>query len=275
MSRGLLALIVALVVLGAAGWLALGGGEAQPPSLAPSSAEGDAAAPTEVPAEKAEAAPQAQREVRQPAKPKAPAWAPERLQVDAKWKVPIDPKGYMHHTLNESALFAGNEPQNDLVEKSMQLSGREEINPEGKRLSFSQGLELDAKLEPLHKQLLDLGQQELVAKGAAMHEAVEGGDFVEIEIAAMSRLQMPKDLESWQGSQKEGEVINYLNGRYGTFGRNYLFAVIGGNPAVPQKSWVVYSVRSRSPDYFKLRDQIEQLRSERDQQARTFIAAIR
>jgi hypothetical protein len=127
----------------------------------------------------------------------------------------------------------------------------------------------------LIKQLLDLGQQELVAKGAAMHEAVEGGDFVEIEIAAMSRLQMPKDLESWQGSQKESEVINYLNGRYGTFGRNYLFAVIGGNPAVPQKSWVVYSVRSRSPDYFKLRDQIEQLRSERDQQARTFIAAIR
>lgn len=275
MSRGLLALVIAAAVLGAAGWLALGGGDAKPPTVESIPGVKEPATPSTVPAVQAEAAPQAQREVRQPAKPKAPVWAPERLQADPKWKVPVDPKGYMHHTLNESGLFTGNEPRFDLIEKSVQLSAREEINPDRKRLSFSQGIELDAKLEPLHKQMLDLAQQEQLAKGPAMHEAIEAGDFVELGLAAMSRVQLPKDLETWQGSTKEIEVVSYLNGRYGSFGRNYLFAVIGGNPAEPQKSWVVYAVRSRVPDYFKLRDQIDQLRSERDQQARTFFAAIR
>ena len=124
-------------------------------------------------------------------------------------------------------------------------------------------------------QILDLAQQEQVAKGNALHEAVEGGDFIELGVPTMSRLQVPADLESWQGSQKETEVISYLNGRYGVFGRGYQFAIMGGNPAEPQKSWVVYSVRARSPDYYKLRDQIEQLRGERDQHARDFFAAVR
>ena len=274
MSRGVLALVVAATVLGGAGWLAFGGGDAKPPSEEPGAAAKQELASSAVPAQ-SEAVPQVQREVRQPAKPKAPVWAPERLQVDPKWKVPVDPKGYMHHTLNESGLFTGNEPRFDLVEKSMQLSAREEINPDRKRLSFSQGIELDAKLEPLHKQLLELAQQEQIAKGPAMHEAIEGGEFIELGLPTMSRVQLPKEIETWQGSPKEIEVVSYLNGRYGSFGRNYLFAVIGGNPAEPQKSWVVYAVRSRSPDYFKLRDQIDQLRSERDQQARTFFAAIR
>lgn len=275
MSRGLLALLGASIVLGAVGWLALAGGDAKPPVGDVPTKALDGTAASAVPAQKAEPVAASEREVRQPAKPKAPAWAPERLQIDAKWQVPVDPKGFMHHTLNESGLFQGNEPRQDLVERSMQLTTRADINPEGKRLSFSQGLELDAKLEPLHKQLLELSQQEQIAKGQAMHEAVEGGDFIELAVPALSKLVMPKDLETWQGSQKEGEVVNYLNGRYGAFGRSYQFAVIGGNPAEPQKSWVVYSVRGRSPDYYKLRDQMDQLRNERDQQARAYFAAFR